>query len=84
MRRWQIGVLLASASTLAVALVLLAAALTPRIQAPDRPRAHPVPRPTSSTAPAHPAVDKDSLIIQQNVNCWYPVPGYICTGREYQ
>lgn len=83
-------VTLAALSWLLVAVLALgvlallsgdAVRMHPPATAPVR---HSLPRPTSSTAPVHPAVDKTGLIIQQNVNCWYPIPGYICTGRQYQ
>jgi len=56
---------------------------TPDIRVQPGPAVHrPVPVPTGvPRPPAH--VDRTQLIIQQNVDCWWPVPGYVCTGREY-
>lgn len=56
---------------------------TPNINPTPPHRTHPTSGPT--TAPKTPVpVRKPDLIIQQNVNCWYPVPGFVCgTERTY-
>jgi len=78
-------VLIACAAFWTGLTILLLAVFLPDIQGPDRPAPpRPTPAPTSSSVPASPAVDKVALIIQQNVNCWHPIPGYVCTGREYR
>jgi len=70
----------------AAALVLVAGGyerFTPEIRVQPGPGVErPVPVPTGSPRPAA-HVDRTQLIIQQNVDCWWPVPGYVCTGREY-
>jgi hypothetical protein len=65
-----------AAMLLGVVLFLL---LTPEIEPRGlTPVRHPQPTATSSEAPVHPPVNKVELIIQQNVDCWYPVPGATC------
>ena len=75
--------LAAGTMALAAAGILLGLLVTPDVE----PRGLPAvrhPQPTATSVPAAPVrVDKVKLIIQQNVNCWWPVPGYVCTGREY-
>jgi hypothetical protein len=67
-----------------LAVTLLGVIMAPQIDARTAVVVrHPVPAPTSVGAPVHPPVKKVDQIIQQNVDCWWPVPGYVCTGREY-
>lgn len=41
-------------------------------------RPRPVPQPTPNSAPMPPSVDKKTLIIEQNYNCWLAIPGATC------